>query len=356
MTPSFAHLTLPNSQETLASLNAIKSVKQTANTLNVVLSFPFPAQHLHSYFQAAIQKETQLTVQLIIEHNIIAHKVQSGIQTLSGVKNIIAIASGKGGVGKSTTTANLAQALQKMGARVGVLDADLYGPSQPMMFGVDHLEPQSREQTLLPILNEDGIQMMSIGFLVKPEQAIIWRGAMIVKALNQLLFQTAWDNLDYLLIDLPPGTGDIQLTLAQKIPVTAALIVTTPQDIALLDAKKAIDMFEKVHIPILGVLENMSIHVCRHCGQVEHLFGQDGGKALAEQLNMPLLAQLPLSLAIRENMDNGTPNQLHKKEQTIAHLYQEAAFQITLSIAKMARDYSHLFGKIAVQSSSFQAA
>lgn len=347
---SFDHITLPNSQETLASLNAIKSVNKQQDSLNVVLSFAFPAQHLHNYFQAAIAEQCQQNVQLSIEHNIITHKVQTGLETIKGVKNIIAIASGKGGVGKSTTTANLAHALQKMGARVGVLDADLYGPSQPTMFGVAQSQPESHEQTMLPIVNQDGIQIMSIGFLLQPEQAIIWRGAMIVKALHQLLFQTAWDDLDYLLIDLPPGTGDIQLTLAQKIPVTGAIIVTTPQDIALLDAKKAIDMFEKVNIPILGVVENMSIHVCRNCGHTEHLFGQDGGKQLAASLNVPLLAQLPLSLPIRQAMDQGEITGLHTQQQTIADLYQQAAFNAALAIAKMGRDYSHRFGKIVVES------
>ncbi|MBQ9601105.1 MAG: iron-sulfur cluster carrier protein ApbC [Neisseriaceae bacterium] len=350
MSHSFAHLPLPNCQETLASLNAVKSVKQQSGCLNVVLSFPFPAQHLHDYFQAAISQETQQNVQLTIEHNILTHKVQTGVETIKGVKNIIAIASGKGGVGKSTTTANLAQSLQKMGARVGVLDADLYGPSQPIMLGVADQQPESREQNMLPVINQDGIQIMSIGFLVQPEQAIVWRGAMIVKALHQLLFQTEWDNLDYLLIDLPPGTGDVQLTLAQKIPVTGAIIVTTPQDIALLDAKKAIDMFDKVNIPILGVIENMSIYVCSHCGHAEHLFGQDGGKQLAQTLNVPLLAQLPLSLPIREAMDKGEVAQLHTQQAFIADLYQQAAFQAALTIAKMGRDYSHRFGKIMVQS------
>lgn len=340
--PHFPH-------RTIGSEKALVSYDETATgSLKVVLQFGFPAQDWANDLRAEMEKITGKTVILEIRQNIVAHRVQAGLQTISGVKNIIAIASGKGGVGKSTTTANLATALAKMGAKVGVLDADLYGPSQPTMLGVADRQPEQREQRFIPVQNADGIQVMSIGFLIDAEQAVVWRGPMVSQALQQLLFQSEWDEVDYLFIDLPPGTGDIQLTLSQKIPVTGAVVVTTPQDVALIDARKAIDMFNKVNIPMMGVLENMSVHICSQCGHSEAIFGTDGGKTLAEKWQVPLLGQLPLSLPIREAMDNGQAAHLQAQNRAIAEIYQQAALQIAVAVGDKARDFSSKFPKIVV--------
>lgn len=343
-------ITIPHTNRTIGSEKALVSVNETfSGSLNVVLQFGFPAQHLAQELCAQISSATGKTVELDIHQNIVAHKVQAGISTIKGVKNIIAVASGKGGVGKSTTTANLATAMAKMGARVGVLDADLYGPSQPTMLGVATQQPKQQDGRLIPVKNADGIQVMSIGFLIDPDQAVVWRGPMVSQALQQLLFQSEWDNVDYLFIDLPPGTGDIQLTLSQKIPVTGSVVVTTPQDIALIDARKAIDMFQKVNIPIMGVLENMSVHICSNCGHHEPIFGADGGKNLADTLKVPLLGQLPLSLPVRMAMDAGTAGNLHAQHQAVAEIYQQAAFAVALAVADKGRDFSSRFPKIVVE-------
>ena len=349
---AIAAITLPHTQRSLGSEKALVSAEVRGNDLHVVLRFAYPVAHLQAALTEAIAAATghaTANIQLHIDSNIAVHKVQQGVNTIAGVKNIIAVASGKGGVGKSTTTTNLAIALSKMGARVGVLDADIYGPSQPTMLGVADLKPEQRDGKFIPVVSESGIQTMSIGFMIDTDQAVVWRGPMVSQALQQLLFQSQWDDVDYLFIDLPPGTGDIQLTLSQKIPVTASVIVTTPQDIALLDARKAVDMFAKVNIPILGIVENMAMHVCSNCGHAEAIFGSDGGKALADKLNVPLLAQLPLSLPIREAMDAGQGATLHNKETAIADLYQQAAWQVALKVADMGRDFSGRFPKIVVE-------
>ena len=349
---AIAAITLPHTQRSLGSEKALVSAEVRGNDLHVVLRFAYPVVHLQAALTEAIAAATGHTaanIQLQIDSNIAIHKVQQGVNTIAGVKNIIAVASGKGGVGKSTTTTNLAIALSKMGARVGVLDADIYGPSQPTMLGVADLKPEQRDGKFIPVVSESGIQTMSIGFMIDTDQAVVWRGPMVSQALQQLLFQSQWDNVDYLFIDLPPGTGDIQLTLSQKIAVTAPVIVTTPQDIALLDARKAVDMFAKVNIPILGIVENMAMHVCSNCGHAEAIFGSDGGKALADKLNVPLLAQLPLSLPIRESKDAGQGATLHNKETAIADLYQQAAWQVALKVADMGRDFSGRFPKIVVE-------
>lgn len=343
---------LPHSERTLGSEKALQSAERNGDHVHVQLRFPYPAQHLQNALTSAIASATGHTteqVKLTITSNIATHKVQQGVNTIKGVKNVIAVASGKGGVGKSTTTTNLALALSKMGARVGVLDADIYGPSQPTMLGVANVKPEQQNGHFIPVVAEGGIQTMSIGFLVDTDQAVVWRGPMVSQALQQLLFQSEWDNVDYLFIDLPPGTGDVQLTLSQKIPVTASVIVTTPQDIALLDARKAVDMFHKVHIPILGIVENMAMHVCSNCGHAEAIFGSDGGKVLSEKLDVPLLAQLPLSLPIREAMDAGKGLELHAQQQGIADLYQQAAWQIALKTSDMGKDFSGRFPKIVVE-------
>jgi ATP-binding protein involved in chromosome partitioning len=260
---------------------------------------------------------------------IAAHKAQAQVPAMANVKNIIAVASGKGGVGKSTTAANLALALAREGARVGILDADIYGPSQGVMFGIaEGTRPQIREQKWFVPIKAHGVEVMSMAFLTDDNTPMVWRGPMVSGALLQLVTQTAWDDLDYLVIDMPPGTGDIQLTLAQKVPVAGAVIVTTPQDLALLDAKKGVEMFRKVNIPVLGVVENMAVHICSNCGHAEHLFGEGGGEKLASQYGVELLASLPLSMLIREQADSGKPTVIAEPESQIAMVYQELARQV----------------------------
>ena len=345
---------IPHSSLTIGSSHALQAIEQTASGLQIELCFGFPVGHIADQLKqniaaALAQAGVAANVQTNIRSEITARKVQPGVRTINGVKNIIAVASGKGGVGKSTTAANLAVALHNMGARVGILDADLYGPSQPTMLGVPESKPQQENKHFIPVRSAEGIQVMSIGFLVDTDQAVVWRGPMVSQALQQLLFQSEWDNVDYLFVDLPPGTGDIQLTLSQKIPVTGAIVVTTPQDIALIDARKAVDMFGKVNIPIFGVLENMSVHICSRCGHHEPIFGQDGGKALAERLGVPLLGQLPLSLPVREAMDSGSAAQMQAAHPAIAQIYSEAAWQTALAVAAKGKDFSNRFPQIVVE-------
>lgn len=347
-------ITLPDSNRTLGSEQAVRNIIIDNDGIHLELVFPYPVAHLIHELQQRIDRaitakfgDKPLFVK--VQLDIGTHKVQLGIQTIAGVKNIIAVASGKGGVGKSTTSANLAVALSRMGARVGVLDADIYGPSQPTMFGVAGQEPRQHQGKMIPIMATGEIQVMSVGFLVDTDQAVIWRGPMVSQALQQLLFQSQWDDVDYLIIDLPPGTGDIQLTLAQKIPVTGAIVVTTPQDVALIDARKAVNMFQKVNIPIFGVLENMSVHICSHCGHAEPVFGHNGGKELAHNLGVPLLGQLPLTLSVREAMDNGQAYALAEQNPQIAALYQQAAWQLVQALADQGKDYSQRFPKIVVE-------
>lgn len=263
------------------------------------------------------------------------HKAQAQVPALGNVKNIIAVASGKGGVGKSTTAANLALALAREGARVGILDADIYGPSQGIMFGIaEGTRPKVRDEKFFVPLEAHGVQVMSMAFLTDENTPVVWRGPMVSGALLQLITQTAWDNLDYLVVDMPPGTGDIQLTLAQKVPVAGAVIVTTPQDLALLDAKKGVEMFRKVNIPVLGVVENMAVHICSNCGHAEHLFGEGGGEKLAGQYGVDLLASLPLSMAIRMQSDGGKPTTVADPESQIAMIYQEMARSVGARITQ----------------------
>ena len=276
-----------------------------------------------------------------------SHAVQPGVQLLPGVKNIIAVASGKGGVGKSTTAANLALALAAEGASVGVLDADIYGPSQPMMLGINR-RPESDDGKTMEPLENYGVQVMSIGFLVDQDEAMIWRGPMATQALEQLLRQTNWKDLDYLIIDMPPGTGDIQLTLSQRVPMTGAVIVTTPQDIALLDAKKGIKMFEKVGVPILGIVENMAAHVCSNCGHVEHIFGADGGKKMAAEYGMDYLGALPLNMSIRLQADSGKPTVVADPDGEVAQIYKKVARDVAVKIAQQAKDFSSKFPTISI--------
>jgi ATP-binding protein involved in chromosome partitioning len=279
--------------------------------------------------------------------NIVAHAAQQCVALLPQVKNIVAVASGKGGVGKSTTAVNLALALAAEGAQVGLLDADIYGPSQPMMMGITG-RPESEDGKTMEPPENHGLQVMSIGFLVNPDDAMIWRGPMATQALEQLLRQTHWKSLDYLIVDMPPGTGDIQLTLSQRVPLTGAVIVTTPQDIALLDAKKGVKMFEKVGVPILGLVENMAVHVCTNCGHVEHVFGADGGKKMAADYGMDYLGALPLDMQIRLQADQGRPTVIAHPDGEVAQIYKAIARQVAVKIAAKAKDFSSKFPSIKI--------
>ncbi len=283
-----------------------------------------------------------------ITTEVVAHAVQRGVPLLPQVKNIIAVASGKGGVGKSTTAVNLALALAAEGAAVGLLDADIYGPSQPMMMGLGGSQPDSADGKLMEPLENHGVRVMSIGFLVDTDSPMVWRGPMATQALDQLLRQTRWGALDYLVVDMPPGTGDIQLTLSQRVPLTGAVIVTTPQDIALLDARRGVKMFEKVGVPILGVVENMAVHRCSNCGHLEHVFGADGGKRMAEEFGVGYLGALPLSIRIREQADSGRPTMVSEPDGDIAALYRSVALQVAARIAQRTKDFSSKFPTISI--------
>jgi len=284
-----------------------------------------------------------------VTSKVVPHAVQRGVKLVDGVKNIIAVASGKGGVGKSTTAVNLALALAAEGAKVGMLDADIYGPSQPTMLGITG-RPVSKDGQSMEPMDGHGIQAMSIGFMIEGDDTpMIWRGPMVTQALDQLLRQTHWDGLDYLVIDLPPGTGDVQLTLAQKVPVTGAIIVTTPQDIALMDARKGLKMFEKVDIKIIGIVENMSTHICSKCGHEEHIFGAGGGEKMCADYGTELLGSLPLDINIREQADSGKPSVVANPDGQAARTYRQIARRVAVKIAEMAQDHSAVFPKIVVQ-------
>ena len=283
-----------------------------------------------------------------VSARVYSHKVQNDLTPLPNIKNVIAVASGKGGVGKSTTAANLALALQAEGARVGILDADIYGPSQPRMMGVSG-KPDSKDGKTIEAKIAHGVQVMSIGLLIEEDTPMIWRGPMVTQALTQLLSDTNWQDLDYLVIDLPPGTGDIHLSLCQKVPVSGAVIVTTPQDIALLDAKKALKMFEKVNVPVLGIVENMAIHVCSNCGHAEHIFGEGGGARMAEQYGVPVLGSLPLDIHIREQADGGTPTVVAMPDSDAAHRYRAIARKTAARLSQQARNKKISFPNIVIQ-------
>ena len=342
----------PNTGRDFVSSKAVKNmtVAQGDVAFDVELGYPAKSQvaALRAALVAAAKAVPGVTnVSVNIASNIVAHAVQRGVQLLPGVKNIVAVASGKGGVGKSTMAVNLALALAAEGARVGLLDADIYGPSLPMMMGIQGRPESDDGKTMEPMENY-GVQVMSIGFLVAQDEAMIWRGPMATQALEQLLRQTNWKDLDYLIVDLPPGTGDIQLTLSQRVPMTGAVIVTTPQDIALLDAKKGIKMFEKVGVPILGIVENMAVHVCSQCGHVEHIFGADGGKRMAMEYKMDYLGALPLSMQIRLQADSGTPTVVADPDGEIAGIYKAVARQVAVSIAARNKDFSSKFPTITI--------
>lgn len=344
----------------LAEAGVVKSAEQADSRLEIVLELGLPtaggygerlANGLYDWLQANHASAIAgLTVNIDVVSHIRSHSVQPGLVPIKGIKNIIAVASGKGGVGKSTTAVNLALALQAEGASVGLLDADIYGPSQPRMMGISGRPELVDQKKIRPKEGHGGLQVMSIGFLIDEAEPMIWRGPMVTQALNQLLGETLWEDIDYLVVDLPPGTGDIQLTLSQKIPVAGSVIVTTPQDIALLDARKGMRMFEKVNVNVLGVVENMSTHICSNCGHEEHIFGEGGGLALATEQNVELLAALPLDISIRMEADSGYPTVVAQPDGPIAEIYRDLALKVAARLSLTKVDHTAKFGAIKVTS------
>lgn len=344
----------PNTDKDFISGKCARNIKINGNDVSLDIVLGYPAKSVISDIQTLVIQTLKAidgigNISVNVSSKIVAHKAQQGVTLLPNVKNIIAVASGKGGVGKSTTSVNLALALAAEGATVGLLDADIYGPSQPQMLGISGGRPESKDGKSMEPMQAHGIQAMSIGFLIDTDTPMVWRGPMVTGALEQLLRETNWHDLDYLVIDLPPGTGDIQLTLAQKIPVTGAIIVTTPQDIALLDARKGLKMFEKVNIPILGIVENMSTHICSNCGHEEHIFGTGGGALMAKDYNIDLLGSLPLDINIRTQADSGKPTVIAAPDSKVADIYKEIARKAAIKIANASLDYSGKFPNIVIQ-------
>ncbi|MFO1204745.1 MAG: iron-sulfur cluster carrier protein ApbC [Burkholderiales bacterium] len=343
----------PNTGKDFVASKSAKNIRVDGNDVSVDILLGYPAKsQIDGIRRQVIEKLKGLpgvgNVSANVSMKIIAHAVQRGVKLLPNVKNIVAVASGKGGVGKSTTAVNLALALAAEGASVGVLDADIYGPSQPMMLGITG-RPESVDGKSIEPMERHGVQAMSIGFLIEVDTPMVWRGPMVTQALEQLLRETRWREIDYLVVDMPPGTGDVQLTLAQKVPVTGAVIVTTPQDIALIDARKGLKMFEKVSIPILGVVENMSLHVCPNCGHESHIFGSGGAEQMCKDYDIDLLGSLPLDLAIREQADSGTPTVVADPDGRVAEIYRQIARRVAIKIADKARDMTAAFPKIVIQ-------
>ena len=342
----------PNTGKDFVTSKSIKNLQITDADVAFDVELGYPAKSQFAAFRKSLIAAAKSVagvgnVSVNLSVKIASHSVQRGVQLLPNVKNIIAVASGKGGVGKSTTAVNLALALAAEGASVGLLDADIYGPSQPMMMGIEG-RPESVDGKNMEPMENYGIQVMSIGFLVAQDEAMIWRGPMATQALEQLLRQTNWKDLDYLIVDMPPGTGDIQLTLSQRVPMTGAVIVTTPQDIALLDAKKGIKMFEKVGVPILGIVENMAVHICSNCGHTEHIFGEDGGKKMAADYKMDYLGALPLDMQIRLQADNGRPTVVADPDGDVAGIYKAIARKMAITVAAKAKDFSSKFPTITI--------
>ena len=331
-------------EQDIVSSNAINNINIDGDKVEITVELNYPAKGYHDELSKqitdALAENGINNVSVTVNTKIVKYSTQKGVAILSEVKNIIAVASGKGGVGKSTTSVNLALALQAEGAKVAILDADIYGPSQPRMLGVSKLKPDtSAEGKLLPILGH-GMQSMSIGYLVDEDNPMIWRGPMVTQALEQMLRDTLWRGVDYMIIDLPPGTGDTQLTLSQKIPVSGSIIVTTPQDIALLDARKGLKMFEKVNIPILGIVENMSLHICSKCGHEEAIFGTGGGELMAKEADVNFLGALPLEMDIRTDVDEGTPTVAKDPDGRIAEIYKEIARKVSAKLTQQNRAMS----------------
>ena len=337
----------PHTGADLVTGKSVKSINVEGENVAIEIQLGYPARSWEKEL-AGLVAEAVPGAEVTVSSNMVSHEVQEGIKPLPGVKNIIAVASGKGGVGKSTLSVNFALALAAEGANVGILDADIYGPSQPRMLGISG-QPETKDgKSLEPMMGHE-IQAMSIGFLVDEESPMIWRGPMVTQALEQLLNDTQWKELDYLIIDMPPGTGDTQLTLAQKVPVSGSVIVTTPQDIALLDARKAYKMFEKVDIPVLGVVENMSTHICSNCGHEEHIFGSGGGESMAEQYGTDFLGDVPLDRSIRESVDGGKPTLVADPNGAIAQNYKHIARMASAKLSMRKKDVSSKFPNIVIQ-------
>lgn len=351
---ALAQIVDPNTQKDFVKSKSVKNLKIEGDDVSFDIELGYPAQTqidgIRRQVIAGVKAVAGVgNVSANVYSKIVAHAVQVGVKLLPGVKNIVAVASGKGGVGKSTTAVNLALALAQEGASVGILDADIYGPSQPVMLGIAGRQPESKDGQSMEPLEAHGIQAMSIGFLVDTETPMVWRGPMVSQALDQLLTQTNWRDVDYLIVDMPPGTGDTQLSLAQKVPVTGAVIVTTPQDIALIDARKGLKMFEKVNIPILGIVENMSIHICSNCGHEEHIFGQGGGEKMGQDYDVEFLGALPLELSIREMADGGHPTVVGAPDSRTAEIYRAIARRVAVKIAEKAKNMTAKFPNIVVQ-------
>jgi len=343
----------PNTGRDFVAAKAVRKIAVDGDTVSVDVQLGYPARSQHEILKRLVHDAVAklpgvARINVAVSQKTTSHAVQRGVKLVPGVKNIVAVASGKGGVGKSTTAVNLALALAAEGARVGVLDADIYGPSQPMMLGLAG-RPESKDGKTLEPLEAYGVQAMSIGFLIDMDTPMVWRGPMVTQALEQLLKDTNWRDLDYLIVDMPPGTGDIQLTLAQKVPVTGAVIVTTPQDIALLDARKGLKMFEKVGVPIVGIVENMSIHVCSKCGHAEHIFGEGGAERMCRDYNVPFLGSLPLDIRIREQADSGRPSVVSDPDGAVANAYKAIARKVAIFVAQKAEDFSAKFPNIVIQ-------
>lgn len=347
-------VTDPYSEQDFVSAKAVKQIVIDNGCVSIEVVLGYPARGAVQELTALIKDKLAglpgvKDVAVKLTSKIESHSVQKGVKPLPGIKNIIAVASGKGGVGKSTVAVNLALSLAVEGAAVGILDADIYGPSQPRMLGVNR-KPESKDGRSLEPIEAHGLQSMSIGYLIDAETPMIWRGPMVTQALEQLLKDTNWKELDYLIIDLPPGTGDTQLTLAQKVPVSGAVIVTTPQEIALLDARKGLKMFEKVEVPVLGVVENMSTHICSHCGHEEHIFGEGGGRRMALESEVAFLGALPLDTRIRAETDAGKPTVVAEPESRIARLYRDIARRAAARLSLQKKDYAGKFPNIVIQS------
>jgi len=343
----------PNTTKDYVSGKAVKNLKVDGGDISLDIELGYPAKSQFDKVRSSVIAALKTlpgagNISVGVSSKIIPHSVQRGLKLMPNVKNIIAVASGKGGVGKSTTAVNLALALSAEGASVGLLDADIYGPSQPMMLGVKG-RPETKDGKSMEPMENHGVQVSSIGFLIDPDEPMVWRGPMVTQALQQLLEQTNWRDLDYLIVDMPPGTGDIQLTLSQKVPVTGAVIVTTPQDIALLDARKGLKMFEKVGIPILGIVENMSTHICSNCGHAEEIFGAGGGAKMCQDFNVEFLGALPLTMAIREQADSGRPTVVADPDGPVAAIYKEIARKIAVQVSEKAKDMTSKFPSIVIK-------
>ncbi len=344
----------PNTGKYYVTSKEVGDIRINADNVSLDIVLGYPAKSLiESIRNQVVEKLNTISnigdVDVNITSKIVSRSVQRGVQLIPGVKNIVAVASGKGGVGKSATAVNLALALAAEGASVGILDADIYGPSQPQMLGISGRRPESLDGKHMEPIEAHGIQAISIGLLIDVETPMVWRGPMVTQALQQLLSDTRWRDIDYLIVDMPPGTGDIQLTLAQKVPVTGAIIVTTPQDIALLDARKGLKMFEKVGIPIMGIVENMSIHICSKCGFSEHIFGEGGGERMCKDYDVEFLGALPLDIKIREQTDSGVPTVVAEPDGSVAEIYRNVARRIAVKVAELSQDHSSLFPKIVIQ-------